>query len=75
MAENAEVGSGTSFTTRSAKNLSALVYMAEDAKIDGNEDSDDETIKHIYAKNYQKLQIKLLLSQYKALILIRFYNG
>ena len=48
MAEDAEVDSGTSSTTRSAENLSALVDMAEDAEIGGNGDGgDDETVKKI----------------------------
>ena len=45
MAEDAEVGSGTSSTTKSAENLSASVDMAEDAEVGGNGDSgNDETV-------------------------------
>ena len=40
--EDAEVGSGTSSATRSAKNLSASVDMAEDAEVDGNDDDGDD---------------------------------
>ena len=48
MAENAEIGNGTSSITKSAKNLSTLVDMAEDAKVGGNGDGgDDETVKKI----------------------------
>ena len=48
MAEHAEVGSGTSFTTKLAKNLSASVDMAEDAEVGGNGDGgDDETVEKI----------------------------
>ena len=44
MAEDAEVGSGTSSTTRSAENSPS--DMAENAEIGGNGDgSDDETVK------------------------------
>ena len=44
IAENAEVRSGISFTTKSAKNLS--LDMAEDAKVGGNSDGgDNETVK------------------------------
>ena len=44
MAEDAEVGSETSSTTRSAKNL--LSDMAKDAEVGGNGDGgDDETVK------------------------------
>ena len=44
MAEDAEVGSGTSSTTRSAKNLPS--NMAENAEVGGNDNgSDDKTIK------------------------------
>ena len=39
-AENAEIKSGTSFITRSPKNL--LSDMAEDAEIVSNDDSDDD---------------------------------
>ena len=41
-AEDAEVGSGTSSTTRSAENL--LSDMAEDAEVGGNSDGDDDEI-------------------------------
>ena len=44
-AEDAEVGSGTSSTTRSAKNLSASVDMAEDAEVGKGDGGDDETVK------------------------------
>ena len=45
MAEDAEVGSRTSSTTRSAENLSASVDIAEDAEVGGNGDGgDDETV-------------------------------
>ena len=44
MAKNAEVRSGKSSTTKSAKNL--LLDMAKDAKVAGSNDgSDDETVK------------------------------
>ena len=44
-AEDAEVGSGTSSTTRSAENSSASVDMAEDAEVGGNGDGgDNETV-------------------------------
>ena len=44
MAEDAEVESGTSSTTRSAENLP--LNMAEDAEVGGNDDGgDDETVK------------------------------
>ena len=45
MAEDADVGSGTNSTTRSAKNLSALVDMAEDAEVGESDGGDDETVK------------------------------
>ena len=45
MAEDAEVGSGTSSTIRSAKNLSASVDMAEDAEVGEGDGCDDETVK------------------------------
>ena len=46
MPEDVEVDSGTSFTIRSAKNLSTTVDMAEDAEVDeGDGDDDDETVK------------------------------
>ena len=47
-AEDAEVGSGTSSTTRSAENSSASVDMAEDAEVGGNGDGgDDKTVEKI----------------------------
>ena len=45
MAEDAEVGRRTSSTTRSAKNLSASVDMAEDAEVGEGDGGDDETVK------------------------------
>ena len=49
MAENIEIGSGTSSTTRSAENLPS--NMAEDAEIGGNNDSgDDEMVKRSPSK-------------------------
>ena len=50
MAENAEVGSGTSSITRSAKNSSASVDMAEDAEVDECDGGDDETVKRSPSK-------------------------
>ena len=45
MAENAEVDSGTSSTTRSTKNLSASVDMGEDVEVGEGDDGDNETVK------------------------------
>ena len=45
MVENAEIGSETSPITKSAKNLSVLVDMAEDAKVDKGDGGNDKTIK------------------------------
>ena len=45
MAENAGVGSETSFTTKLAKNLSASVDMAKDAKVGEGDGGDVEKIK------------------------------
>ena len=47
MAEDAEVGSGTSSTTRSAENLSASVDMAEDAEVGESDGGDNEMVKKI----------------------------
>lgn len=48
MAEDAEAGSETSSTTRSAENLSASVDMAEDTEVGGGGDGgDDETVKRL----------------------------
>ena len=44
MAKNAEVDSGTSSTTRSAKNLSASVDIPEDAEVGESDDDNDETV-------------------------------
>ena len=49
MAEDAEVGSGTSSTTRSARN--SLLNIAEDVEIGGHGDAnDDETVKRSPSK-------------------------
>ena len=45
MAEDAEVGSGTSFTTRSAENSLASMDIAEDAELGKVNGDDDETVK------------------------------
>ena len=50
MAEDAEVGSGTSSITRSAKNLSASVDMAKDAEVGEGDGGDDETVKRSPSK-------------------------
>ena len=50
MAEDAEVGSGTSSTTRSAENSSALVDMAEDAEVSEGDGGGDETVKQLPSK-------------------------
>lgn len=45
MAENAEVGDGTSSTIRSAENSSASVNVAEDAEVgSGGDGGGDETV-------------------------------
>ena len=44
MAEDAEVGSGTSSTTRLAENSSASVDMAEVAEVGEGDGNDDETV-------------------------------
>ena len=43
-AENAEVGSRTSFTIRSANNLSVSVDMAKDAEVGEGNGDNDETV-------------------------------
>ena len=45
IAEDAEVDSKTSSTTRSAKNLSASVDMAEDAEVGKRDGDNNETVK------------------------------
>ena len=47
MAEDAEVGSATNSTTRSAKNLSASVDMAEDAEFDEGDSDNNKTVKRL----------------------------
>ena len=47
MVENVEFASGTSSTTRLAKNLSASVDMAEDAEIGKSDDGNDKTVKRL----------------------------
>ena len=45
MAEDADVGSRTSSTTRLTKNLSVLVDMAEDVEVGESDSGDNETVK------------------------------
>ena len=45
MAKDIEIGSGTSFTSRSANNLSASGEKAEDAKVGESDVGDDKTVK------------------------------
>ena len=55
MAEDAKVGSGTSSTTRSAKNSSASVNMAEDAEVVGNGDGgDNEIVEKITFQEFER---------------------
>ena len=61
MAEDAEVSSGMSSTTRSAKNLSVSVDMAEDAEVDEGDDSDDKTVKRSPSKK-PNISIRYLTS-------------
>ena len=49
-AEDAEIGSGTSSTTRSAKNSSASVDMADDAEVGEGDGGDDEMVKRSPSK-------------------------
>ena len=49
--------------------------MTENSEVDGSGGGDNETVKHTYAKNYQKLKTKLLSGAHEALILIGLYNG
>ena len=44
MAKDAEVGSGTSSTIRSAENFSALVNIAEDAGVGENDGDNNKTV-------------------------------
>ena len=50
MADDAEVGSRTSSTIRSAENLSASIDMAEDAEVGGGNSGDDKTVKRSSSK-------------------------
>ena len=45
MAKDAAVGSGTSSIIISAKNLLALINMAEDTEVDEGDGGDNETVK------------------------------
>ena len=45
MIEDADVGSGMSSMTRSAKNLPASKHMADNTKVGEGDGSDDETVK------------------------------
>ena len=50
MAKDAEVGVGTNSKTRSAKNSSTSVDMAENAKVGESDDGNDETVKRSPSK-------------------------
>ena len=53
MAEDAEIGSGTSSITRSAENLPS--DMAEDAEVGGNSNGDnDETVKRSFFRKLSR---------------------
>ena len=63
MAEDAEVDSGTSSMTRSAKNLSASVDMAENAEVAGNGNGgDDKTVKRSLFSKKPNIPIEYLSS-------------
>ena len=56
-AEDAEVGSRTSSTTRLAKNLSASMDIAEDAKVGENDSGNNKMVKnHLFPKSQMDLQ-------------------
>ena len=63
-AEDAEVGSRTSSTTRSANNSSASVDMAEEAEVSSNGDGgDDEMVKKItFQEVEQTYRVSYLLT-------------
>ena len=50
MTEDAKVGSGTVSTTRSAKNSSASVNMADDVEVGKGNGGDDETVEQSSSK-------------------------
>ena len=49
--------------------------MAETAEFGSGGDGNNETLKHTYIRNYQRLQTKLLLGPREAFILIGLYNA
>ena len=51
IAEDAEVGSGTSSTTRSAENSSTSVDMTENAEVGEDDGGNDETVKDHLSKS------------------------
>ena len=66
MAEDTEVGSKTSFTTRSANDLSASMDMAEDAEVGKGDGGDDEMVERAPSKKPNILtgsQLKALLER------------
>ena len=62
MTEDAEVGSKISFTTRSAKNLSASVDMAKDAEVSGGDSGDDETVNRLSLFKKPNISMEYLIS-------------
>ena len=62
MAEDAEVDSGTSSTTRSPKNLSMSVDMAEDAEVGEGDEDDDEMVKRSLLSKKPKVPTGYLTS-------------
>ena len=62
MAKATKVNSGTSSTTRSAKNLSALVDMAEHTKVGKDNGSDDKTVKRSPFSKKPNVSIRYFIS-------------
>ena len=55
MTKDAEIGSGTSFTTRLTKNFLASVNMGEDAEVGESDGGDDKIIKRLLFKKLSGL--------------------
>ena len=64
MAEDIEIGSGTSSTTRSAENVSASMDIAEDAQVGENDGDDDEIVKRSPFSKKPNVPIRYLISLY-----------
>ena len=74
MAKDAEIDSKISSTTKSAKNLSALIDMAEDAQVGKDDSSDNETVKRLPLSKKPNVSTEYLIFLYFGKRWVFFYS-